>query len=88
MWNREFPSFAIEGQQIDYSFSVQQTVKSFYKNASVTVSQDSDELYNIHIDLSNEKILDKAQAELLKNEVKRILSQLYSIDEEDIIIPY
>ena len=80
------PTF--EEVEIDYSFSLEQTVKAFYKNATVTVMQDGNMITKIYIDLSQEKLLDKAQAELLKNEVKNILSQMYGIDEQDIIFNF
>lgn len=86
--NKKIPSLTMENQEIDYSFSVEQTVKAFYKNSSVKVSQDSSKLYKIYIDLSNEKILDKAQAEIFEKEIKKILSGIYSIDENDVIINY
>ncbi len=76
----------LEEMEIDYSYSVKQTVLTFYKNANVKIVQNGKSLDKIYIDLTQEKILDKAQAELLKNEVKSILSKMYDIAEENIII--
>lgn len=84
--NVSLPAF--EQMQTDYSFSVEQSVKAFYKNATVTVLQNGNKVDKIYIDLSEEKLLDKAQAELLKNQVKSILSQMYCVDEQDIIFNF
>lgn len=75
-------------QDVDYSFSVEQTVKAFYQNAIVSIVQNGNKIEKIYIDLSQEKILDKAQAEIFKSQVKEILSGMYLLDEENIIFKF
>lgn len=79
-----FAPISFDFQNVDYLFSVEQTVKAFYKNATVSVVQNGNKIEKIYIDLSQEKILDKAQAEILKGQVKEILSAMYQVDEENI----
>lgn len=75
-------------QDVDYSFSVEQTVRAFYKNATVQIAQNGNKIEKIYIDLSQEKILDKAEAEIFKGQVKQILSKMYLIEEENIVFNF
>lgn len=83
LFDKEFDfEFEKTNYEIDYTKAVEATVKgiSGFEDSEVDVVQDENKIESIIIYTNNEKILEKAEEELKKEYVKKILSTIYGVE--------
>lgn len=82
-FNKEF-DFKFEGAkyEFDYTEAVKSTVNgiSGYEDAEVEVSQNENRIKSITIYTKGEKVLEKAEENLKKEYVKKILSTIFGVE--------
>lgn len=78
--------FNVEYEKVQYSFdytdAVLRTVNSIsgFEDADVEVEQDNNKIQSITVKTGSEKIIEKAEEEIKKDYVKKILSTIYGVE--------
>ncbi len=89
-WKPETSFSVSENEQffVDYTQAVEKTVHGIYgfENAQVSVSQDNGKIQEIHITLSDSKLIEKAQQAAMEEYLRNTLSAIYGIEKENISI--
>ncbi len=71
---------------VDYTSAVKNTVNSIkgFEDASVSVKQENNKIISITVYLKKERVLEDAVENLTGNFVKKMLSTVYNVDENNI----